>query len=448
MSGANADLDDLISEPREALDIEIKDWLDLANNEHRSLVAKKIIALANHGGGYLIIGLTENSDGTFTPNPLPSKIIEWSQDSIQSIVSKYIDPFFQCRVHHRWDRKSGGSFPIISVPGGHRVPVRAKSGSPDGKSLVPNRIYVRRPGPSSEEPKTTDEWDRFFDRFLQSRRSELLNAMRAILEGVIPNPTVAIPSKAAELEQFIQQAQENWIKRVHILSEDAPPRLTHGHYDISFAIDGILDSKPLRELRDIIQNSVRGHSGWPPFLTISRPPFSPRVVDGAVECWIGPDVDGSFDTPAHHDYWRISPSGFFFTRRGYSEDGRFRDIEPGTSFDITTMTWRLGEAVLEAKYISEAMNALDADLICKARWAGLNGRKLISIGNPNRPFWSKDYVLNQNEFEVTERIPLRSLPDALPKLVYAMLNPLYEMFNFFSLPKRLVQEELATLQRG
>jgi hypothetical protein len=45
----NADLDDLINEPRETLDVEVKEWLDLTDNDHRSMVAKEIITLADHG---------------------------------------------------------------------------------------------------------------------------------------------------------------------------------------------------------------------------------------------------------------------------------------------------------------------------------------------------------------------------------------------------------------
>ncbi len=60
-------LSDLLLEPREALDIEIKSWLDPAgNNEHKAILAKALLALANHGGGFVIIGLTETDTGTET----------------------------------------------------------------------------------------------------------------------------------------------------------------------------------------------------------------------------------------------------------------------------------------------------------------------------------------------------------------------------------------------
>jgi hypothetical protein len=48
----NLELGDLLAEPREALDVEVKEWLELTDANHRALVAKEIIALAIHGGGY------------------------------------------------------------------------------------------------------------------------------------------------------------------------------------------------------------------------------------------------------------------------------------------------------------------------------------------------------------------------------------------------------------
>lgn len=64
----NTYLDELINEPRETLDVEVKTWLDLSNPDHRAIIAKEIIALANHGGGFLVIGFDERTDGSFSPS--------------------------------------------------------------------------------------------------------------------------------------------------------------------------------------------------------------------------------------------------------------------------------------------------------------------------------------------------------------------------------------------
>jgi hypothetical protein len=54
VANENAAAGELLAEPRETLDVEIKSWLDLNNHDHRALVARHVIALANHGGGTLI----------------------------------------------------------------------------------------------------------------------------------------------------------------------------------------------------------------------------------------------------------------------------------------------------------------------------------------------------------------------------------------------------------
>jgi hypothetical protein len=291
----NADLDELLAEPREALDVELKEWLDLTGHDHRALVAKEIIALANHGGGYLVIGFEELMDGSFRPaGPRPMNLDAWSQDAIQSIIAKYVDPAVQCKVMHRTAPRLQDRYPIVVVPGGYRISIRAKSGSPDGKKLVPHRVYIRRPGPVSEEPKTAEEWDRLLERCLQNRKTELLEAMRSIMAGVIPTAPQATTSRLAQLLAFEDAAIGRWEARVAGLPADVPPRFPHGHHDVGIALDGTFKTQSLSELRHTIETALRNHSGWPPFVTLNRAPFAPKPIDGAVEFWRGPDSDGSY----------------------------------------------------------------------------------------------------------------------------------------------------------
>ena len=44
------DLTDLVDNPREALDIELKQWLDLTDNLAKANIARHLAALCNHGG--------------------------------------------------------------------------------------------------------------------------------------------------------------------------------------------------------------------------------------------------------------------------------------------------------------------------------------------------------------------------------------------------------------
>ena len=70
-----------------------------------------------------------------------------------------------------------------------------------------------------------------------------------------------------------------------------------------------------------------------------------------------------------------------------------------------------------------------------------------AMGRANRLLLD-EYVAEQDDYDVTQAVALDAIPGALPEVVHALLAPLYELFEFFRLPKRLVEEELASLQRN
>jgi hypothetical protein len=52
MPGDRPDLQDLIEDPLEVLDVELKDWMDIANDRKvQANIARHLAALSNHGGG-------------------------------------------------------------------------------------------------------------------------------------------------------------------------------------------------------------------------------------------------------------------------------------------------------------------------------------------------------------------------------------------------------------
>ena len=155
----NRRLADLLVEPREDLDVEVKGWLDLAGSgEHKATLAKALLALANHGGGYVLLGLTETDSSIVPATGRPATLNNYSQDQVNGIVQSYAEPPFHCAVHHLAG-PDGGVHPIVVVPGGHRVPVRAKRSGPNGEIVQVHAIYIRRPGAKSEVPQSAREWD-------------------------------------------------------------------------------------------------------------------------------------------------------------------------------------------------------------------------------------------------------------------------------------------------
>ena len=93
-------LEDLLKHPNESLDVEIKDWLKIDEPLHKADLAKAMLAaLANHGGGFILIGFKQVS-GVYQPtqaNPEVAKL--YDQDRINGIVSRYSDPPFHVECH-------------------------------------------------------------------------------------------------------------------------------------------------------------------------------------------------------------------------------------------------------------------------------------------------------------------------------------------------------------
>jgi predicted HTH transcriptional regulator len=94
-------LADLLIDPHEAPDLEIKSWLDISAPEHQAKLAKGLIALANHGGGYIVIGFEEAAGYAAQPSAgRPQSLATYNRDRVNGIVEKYVDPPMHCKLHH------------------------------------------------------------------------------------------------------------------------------------------------------------------------------------------------------------------------------------------------------------------------------------------------------------------------------------------------------------
>ena len=444
----NRRLADFLLDPRETLDIEIKGWLDLAHSEeHKATLAKALLAMANHGGGRVILGLREDNSAFTTDSEAPATLDAYTQDAINGIVKRYAEPAFHCSVHHIRHPSSGCVHPIIGVPGGHRAPIRAKRNGPNNNIVKVHAVYIRRPGPESAEPLTAREWEQLFTRCVVGQRDELLDQIRNIVLGVprsLPEDSSnAIPA----LGHWTQRCDDAWKQRIETLPSDSPGRLPRGSYTFAYHVDGATRLS-LADLLDVLRQAPR-LTGWSTWLVPSLPAISPSPVDGTIECWIDGD-DRDHPEPraaALSDFWRVSPDGFAFLRRGYQEDGDHAAagrIAPGTCLDAILPIWRVGEALLHAAYLA---GRLDGAMISfNARYTGLSGRRLVKWVRPMEFFGWAGGVSQDDSVTLTTHADASTVTANLVDVVHSLLSPLHERFNFTRLPVDIVRHELKLLR--
>jgi hypothetical protein len=442
-------LADLLVDPREDLDCEIKNWLDLVNsNDDKATFAKAALAIANHGGGFIILGMSEVADGIQEAEGRPATFDGYNQDLINGIVQNYSDPAFHCSVHFP-AKHTGEIFPVVSIPGGHRVPIRARRAGPNGNTVHSNAIYIRKPGPRSETPQTAQEWDELLSRCLRNRRDEMFDQIRDLITGSVPQ--IALPPEPDRLDAWAQESIGRWQSLIEPLAEGIGPRLPHGRFFFAYEISGEAKRIEAARVPEILRASVVRHTGWPPFWYPTREGIEPYPVDGAIECWLGGDarIPPEQIDAAHSDFWRIRPSGLAFLLRGFQEDcmeGAREAIAPATAFDITIPVWRIGETLLHARSLAENLFDGPTSIRFIAHYEGLAGRSLVSINN-RRHIWDR-HVARQDLITLNTNVETQAIDPNLPEIIHPLLSPLYALFNFFDLPMQLVVDELTRMRSG
>lgn len=325
---------DLLVDPREEVHREIKSWLDLSDNGDCANLAKAMLALANSDGGQILIGYQEVGESWEPESTRPFSNDHYEQDTVNGIVEKFADPQFHCDVFHVEHPESGDLFPIIDVPGGHTVPIRAQRGGPNGRHVTHNEYYIRRPGPESAPPKTGREWDELIRRCVSASKNDLLNRMRTVLTGFEQGPTAEETDPIEKLTSWTDNVLEEWQEKVEDEYDSIEGSLyQHGYWVFSYSIEGDFETLSLSDFLELLRE-VKGHeTGWPAWL-ISEDHVYPH--GDLIESWL---IGNTFNDPAHADFWRASPEGNMFLLRGYQEDSQ-DDYEAGDVFDVILPIWR------------------------------------------------------------------------------------------------------------
>ncbi len=430
----------LISEPREELGVEHKDWLNLKSNDHKAILAKAAIALANHGGGFIVIGLADQGPD-LNSIVRPSQIPEITQDAVNAAIRRYATPEFHCEAYNVEHPQTKVVHPVITVPGNLTVPVMSKRACPS--VIAQNRCYIRKPGPRSEEPLTTEEWRDLFKRCLRANREDLLEGIRAIVSGRIEVQNAAT-NALDELRTYCDEARERWAELTAAQSRDSPTRFPRGYYEMGFSLIGAQPTNGLFEVKDRLAVARRiTLTGWPPFLEIPVPGLAPYIHERYIEAWVGRPVSDRRMQPKTYtsDFWRASSDGKLYTIRGYFEDG-LEQIQQGKYFDIGLPVRRIAEGLLFASRFAETFDGVDGIAI-QCCFTGLNGRVLTSVTATR--LLSIPRISGTDEINLTGQATPQQLRDNLAEILHRLLLPLYERFDFFKLRLRLVEEELAVL---
>ncbi|MES2279991.1 MAG: hypothetical protein V4542_01120 [Pseudomonadota bacterium] len=441
----NSRFEDWLLSPNETLDFEVKQWLDLSDPESQGLVAKALIALENHGGGFLLFGYLEDQHKKLVPDEnRPSNLESYRTDAINAILKRRAEPAFHVEVTMQRHPQTGNEHPLVRVTGQSKVPIRSDSATPAG-SLKQHVYYIRAPGPESRGPLNAAEWDALLRRVLLNQREEIVGLIRtmfpsnALLGGTPP------PTERDLLTQFHGKAIARWTALNQSLNDSHPGRIKLGYFAFSARILGTsknIDSQKIIEANQI----ARRYTGWSAFVSLHQEATRPKLVEGCIEAWL---ANASYPDVGHADFWRIDPAGNFFLLRGYQEDS----LDPqkgfgavGTLFEATLPAWRLGEFLLRVGDLGSVMFEDGFEIVVACEWTGLRNRKLF-VHNMRR-FLPGSYQSAEDTVKTSGQFAQQTVRELLPDVVKTLTKPLYEHFDFFVPSDSFYSEELTEMTKN
>jgi hypothetical protein len=443
----NSRFEDWLISPTETLDFEVKGWLDLKDPEPRGIVVKALIALENHGGGFLLIGFTESQGRLIPDTQRPDSLAQYGTDEINSIIKRNAEPSFHAHVTFQKHPETGEEFPLIQVPGTSKVPVRSRSATPNG-SLKLNVYYIRRSGPASEAPMDGTEWDALIRRCVLNQRNDIIDILRSFIPSVAPGNLNTLVDERSGLNQFVSDSFVRWSAINSSLPSDDPSKINNGWFSFACQIVGQTKRLPPNLILESVEK-LRKYTGWPIFVALHQPDSKPYLKDGALEASL---TKLKTPSPAHADFWRIHPEGYFYMLRGYQEDDlqmlaeTRKERAPGTGLDLTVPVWRVAEFLLRSEELGRAMYEDGFSMILRCEWSGLQGRELFMF-NPRRMLFD-GHLCSTNSVISEGKFRQGAISDMLPDVVKSLTEDLYQHFDFFQPPAKFYDEEISLMRTG
>jgi hypothetical protein len=452
-------IDALIASPAEALNVEVKRWIDPSTNAGIEKIAKATLALRNRNGGYLVIGFDDNTLLPDTGNEPANIRATFHTDDIQAIVSRYSSELFEIGV--AYSQRNGIDHPVIVVPPGVRTPVAAKRDLIDGtRTLIRNgAVYFRTLAangtPSTAEARPED-WREIVEICFDNREADVGRFLRRQLGGGDVAAFISAlqeiglaanapppPTLRDRAESLLDDGERRFQTALQSRSLDAEEQklVTAGSWSIAMIIDPPKrDARPDRTFSSIIAASNPKYTGWPIWLdssTSSTPENRPKVHENAVEALIASVVLGW----SHHlDFYRLDPKGNFFLRRVLQDDTVPSKVKPGTALDPFLAAIRIAEAIAVGIAFAKALdwNPEKTRLGFAFKWKGLAGRNLSRWADPYGGIdWGQSH---DDEVTTFTELSLDTPISAIAPFVDEATRDLFVLFNGHVLTPGVIED--------
>ncbi|HBB16158.1 MAG TPA: hypothetical protein DCZ97_03840 [Syntrophus sp. (in: bacteria)] len=328
------DLKDILLRGYETKDLDYKAPIMWDENNKKACceVVKDILGMANTLGGYIVIGVSESSNGFIWDGITDQQARSFDTSRVNRFLQNYADPPINTTLRKK--DHDGKTFVIIGVPRFSDTPHICQKDYP-GVLTAPT-LYVRTDNNETAPIRSSADFRFILENAIRNRGDKLLASVRAILTTgeVSPNPN--------DEEQFQAQFSEAAI-RFDMTLNPYKEKNYSGYREAAFYPTRFEDRRfTLDELRAAAERASIDFRGWPfLFISRSRPDLRYAIQDG----WeaLIPDVD--FQGNDRVDFWRFQQSGFFYHRVLIWEESHQRRQGQPSTMDVGALAMYVAEAI-------------------------------------------------------------------------------------------------------
>lgn len=449
----------LVERPAEALQVEVKTWLDPRTEEGAAKIVKALFAIRNRNGGFLIVGF---DNATMTPDTygLDRPVEElFNVDTIQGLVSRYANVAFEIAI--AFHSRDGQAHPVIIVTDGVRIPAvvrRNLIGQGGKKLLAEGDIYFRTfnaNGTASSARIMPADYGDLLEICFENREADIGRFLRRHLAG---GQTAALADALGASDPALK-LRERSFSVVEAGTTAATAAMANGATDdqrdqianaltmrVGLALDPPRpDELPTQSFLNKISGSNPNLTGWPVWLVgrdFNRKEDRPYVADGLWQALIV-DLDGGWSQ--HVEFLRYDPRGEFYLQRVMQDDLSDK-VDPGTALDPILMIYRVAEVIAVGTNFGRALGWDEGG---KAgfgfRWTGLDGRALRGWVNPLRSMGMSGGTSRTASVDSFVEVPLETPYAALAPYVATAVAPLFATFNGYAAPTELFEASVRKL---
>lgn len=389
------DIEQLITLNHESKDLDYKgpmNWSLLEKKEKCELV-KDVLAFANSGGGFIVIGVSEDSTGFIQVGLSEEQISSFETTEFNQFIQIYAEPPINCKFHKATFNEK--SYLVIQIPGFSDTPHICKQELP--QILNKSYIYVRTDNNNSAPLNSSSDFRLLIERAVRQKQDDLLESFRSILIGA--SQSAPNEESGPKFLNELSEAREN-ANAIFFYQDNLGDVLTSSGYKESWSYPDNFDPKflDLATIRRISKNASENYRGWPYIFYGKSSSNAPSAQDYGLSM---NHKFTDFGDNRRSDYWQLNYSSFFYQRVLMWEDDYAKNKNHSNFLEINELACYVAEALRAITTLYDGILSPNDHLNLGFKLCGINGKRIDTVATGTLGF-QQDFIAKSDSITYTE----------------------------------------------